>query len=70
MGDTADKNPPIAWIILTLSTTFIGFVWFYMWFKSPWPIVGYVVGPFVVIIPAIAGIAAWVRRVKNKRKVQ
>jgi multidrug resistance efflux pump len=67
MNDTADKNPPIAWVILTATTTVTSVLWFFLWFRSPWPIVAYISTPLIVIIPAIAGVAAWVRRTKNKR---
>jgi hypothetical protein len=57
--------PKVAWVILTLSSVVVGVIWYLAWFRSPWPIVGYIVSPIVLSVPLIVGIVALIRKRKN-----
>lgn len=56
------KNPPVAWVVLTLACVFIGSIWVLAWHNSPWPTVGWIAGPIVMSIPLWVGIAALIRK--------
>jgi multidrug resistance efflux pump len=62
---TVEKTSKVFWIVLTLSATVVGVLWYLAWFRSPWPIVGYIVSPIVLSVPLVAGIVALVRKRKN-----
>jgi hypothetical protein len=56
------RNPPVAWVALTLACLFVGVIWILAFVKSPWPIVGWIVGCAVISVPLWLGVGAIVRR--------
>ena len=55
-------NDVISWLILTLACVVVSLLWFFAWYRSPWPLVGYIVAGAVVLIPVAVGVAALVHR--------
>jgi hypothetical protein len=50
-----------AYIFTSVVSVFIGVVWILSWLRSPWPVVGWVVGSLVLSVPFWIAAFTWRR---------